>query len=641
MDNKVFDRLTTLLNQEPSFVIEGDLNKNIIAEAARRYDSKLLEILRSDDKISKLFFSTIGKEVIFKKDVFLQFISQKEFLPDSYTAFKTKIGLGIDENHYLSEDSRVVLNWPYKDCILEGGQDKEDQKRDEVFFNEVLAPDQIGTILDNKVFTNWKRYDKYGEHDLDELNPDDNLIIKGNNLVVLHSLKKRFAGRVKLIYIDPPYNTGNDGFNYNDKFNHSTWLTFMRNRLQVAQELLSDDGVIFVQCDDNEQAYLKVLMDEVFKDNFIQMIEIKMNEGAANEFQNPFMPKNCEYGLLYAKMRLKRKYKPIWVSRGYDSAYNMIAINKREEKDFRKWKVESVKKILKDKNITDEKEIEKFAIENADLIFQGIGPKGAGKGLSDAMARSKDNDGWDIYVRESMDDIYTYRGRMVRFYEKNIGTDAEGNKVIIKELGSLWTDIKTTGIASEGGVKLKNAKKPEKLLQRIIEMSTEPGDIVLDYHLGSGTTAAVAHKMGRQYIGIEQLYYGENDSVVRLQNVINGDSTGISKSVNWTGGGSFVYCNIKNDANIFRERVRSAKEEDLPKLLEEVLHSSFLSYRVDPKNVSEKGFSKLSLVDKKRILTELVDNNTLYLNYSEIDDKTYNISEADKKHNKTLYGGYN
>mgnify|MGYP003297039661 CR=1 FL=1 len=189
----------------------------------------------------------------------------------------------------------------------------------------------------------------------------------------------------------------------------------------------------------------------------------------------------------------------------------------------------------------------------------------------------------------------------------------------------------------EQGNVLKNGKKPEKLLSRIIEMSSEPGDIVMDYHVGSGTTAAVAHKMGRQYIGIEQLYYGKNDSVERLKNVINGDQTGISKAVEWQGGGSFVYCNIKNDANIFREKVTSAKEADLSKLLDEVLKSSFLSYRVDPKKVNKKEFDKLSLADKKHILCNLVDNNTLYMNYSEIDDASYDNSVEDKKFNKQFY----
>lgn len=269
---KYYDRLAELLKSNSEFVIDEKLNKNMLAELARKYDAGLFSLLLSDNIIKELFFTETEAGLIFKKDVFLQFISQKEFLPDSYTRFSSKIGLASGDN-FISDDNRVVLNWPYKDCVLEGGQTKEDQKRDEVFFNEVLAPDQITTILDDKVFTNWKRYDKDGEHELDELKPDDNLIIEGNNLIVLHSLKKRFAGKVKLIYIDPPFNTDNDSFMYNDRFTRSTWLTFIKNRLQVAKELLSDDGSIFIHCDENQDGYLRVLCDEIFgEDNLMNEI---------------------------------------------------------------------------------------------------------------------------------------------------------------------------------------------------------------------------------------------------------------------------------------------------------------------------------------------------------------------------------
>ncbi|HEL0238645.1 TPA: site-specific DNA-methyltransferase [Streptococcus equi subsp. zooepidemicus] len=218
----------------------------------------------SNEKISQHFFATLETGVlVFKKDVFLQFLNNKEFLPDSFTAYKTKIGLATGDK-YLSENQEVVLNFPYKDCVLEGGQTKDNAKRQEVFFNETFAPTEINRLLDDKVLTNFKRYDKDGEHEVEELADTDNLIIKGNNLIALHSLKKRFAGKIKLIYIDPPYNTGNDSFKYNDSFNHSTWLTFMKNRLEVAKKLLSDEGIIFVQIDDKEYAYLKVLMDNIF-----------------------------------------------------------------------------------------------------------------------------------------------------------------------------------------------------------------------------------------------------------------------------------------------------------------------------------------------------------------------------------------
>ncbi|VTX81527.1 site-specific DNA-methyltransferase [Gemella haemolysans] len=195
--------LENLLSQYEEFLVEDVLNKNNLSELARKYDAKLLNFLIKEEKIKDHFFVEVEEGVlVFKKDVFLQFLNNKEFLPDSFTAYKTKIGLGSRNGSLLSESRDIVLNFPYKDCILEGGQTKEDTKRDEVFFNETLAPTEITRLLDDKVFTNFKRYDKDGEHEVKEIKEDDNFIIKGNNLVVLHSLKKRYAGKVKCIYIE-------------------------------------------------------------------------------------------------------------------------------------------------------------------------------------------------------------------------------------------------------------------------------------------------------------------------------------------------------------------------------------------------------------------------------------------------------
>src|SRR3989339_245557 len=301
----IFEQLTDLLKKDERLVSQdGILLKNQTQELARKNDPVLIKLLLSDKAIKQHFFFEVEKTLIFDKEKFVRFISNKQFLPDSYTAFKNKIGL-TSGDEYVSENKEVVLAWPYKDCVLEGGMTKEDQKRDEIFYNETLAPDDINRLLDAKVFTNFKRIDKKGEHELDGFNRDekgtikDNLIIKGNNLLALASLKKEFAGKVKLIYIDPPFNTGNDSFNYNDRFNHSTWLTFMKNRLEVAKTLLSSNGVIFIQCDDNEQAYLKVLMDEVFGNkNFISaVVNVVKPEGR----RYGFIAQAHEYLLVYAK----------------------------------------------------------------------------------------------------------------------------------------------------------------------------------------------------------------------------------------------------------------------------------------------------------------------------------------------------
>ena len=296
--------IKTILEQNKKFCKDGKLFKNVIIEAGLKLDTELLTILINDDIAKKYFFTKVNETLIFDKIKFQKFISNKQFLPDSYTAYKNKIGLTA-EGAYLTEANEVVLDFPYKDCVLEGGQTKEDQKRNEIFYNEVLAPDEIDKLFDTKVLTNFKRFSKEGEQKTQEIKRDEggtikeNLIIKGNNLLALHSLKKQFAGKIKLIYIDPPYNTGNDGFKYNDNFNHSTWLVFMKNRLEIAKQLLKDDGVIFVQCDDNEQAYLKVLMDEVFgRENFISTSIVVINRGGRDYGG---IAKTHEYLTIYSK----------------------------------------------------------------------------------------------------------------------------------------------------------------------------------------------------------------------------------------------------------------------------------------------------------------------------------------------------
>jgi adenine-specific DNA-methyltransferase len=259
----LLDELKDLLQQDERLVVEGKLLKNKIIELGLQLDPSLIKMLLSNPSIKKHFFQDVEGILVFDKIKFQKFVSNKAFLPDSYTSFKNKIGLTIDDE-YLAESKEVVLAWPYKDCVLEGGQTKEDAKRDEIFWNEILAPDEIDRLLDPKVLTNFKKYDKDGEHPVTDISLQDNFIIKGNNLLALHSLKKVYANKIKLIYIDPVYNREDDKSTfYNDNFNHSTWLTFMKNRLEIAYNLLKPDGILFISIDDNEQAYLKVLCDSL------------------------------------------------------------------------------------------------------------------------------------------------------------------------------------------------------------------------------------------------------------------------------------------------------------------------------------------------------------------------------------------
>jgi len=575
---KVLQKLTKLIEAEKKYIVEETLNRNLLAEDASKYDASLMNLLQKDKDLKGHFFAETDGGLVFKKDVFLQFISNKEFLPDSYTRYANKIGLGSDDGSLLSGSKDVVLNWPYKDAVLEGGQDKEDQRRSEVFFNEVLAPDQITRLLDDKVFTNWKRYDKDGEHDLDKLKDDDNLIIKGNNLVVLHSLKKRYAGKVKLIYIDPPYNTNVDIFKYNDSFNHATWLTFMRNRLEVARELLSDDGAIYVNLDFNEVHYAKVLMDDIFgRDNFQREIIWRIGWLSGYKTADNNYIRNHDSILFYSRtsrVDFKKRY-----------------IHNDEFKEL--VKLDKIKSKLDDLGLTRKQQTDLM-----DFINHGSRPE-----------RYPIEDVWNGNEYDDLNSI-----AIVSF----------AGETVSKLLDDKSKEIK--------------GQKSEALLKRILASHTEEGDIVLDFFLGTGTTAAVAHKMRRQYIGVEQMNYIEDITRLRLRKVIDGDTSGISKSVDWQGGGSFVYANIMNNANKFRKRVESAKDDkEYLALLEEATSSSFLSYRVDPTKLNENEFRKLSSSDKRRLLLELIDNNTLYVNYEDINDPSFKVSDTDKKFNKELY----
>lgn len=670
---KLYDILEKHLKTEGNYKSDdGELLKWVVINKAQNYDEELIALLLQNEEVKKIFFVDVNGTLVFKQNLFLQFLEQKNYLNDSYTQYKNKVGLTID-GKFLKQRNEVALVWPFKDCILEGGQSREEQKREEIFFNEILAQDEITQLLEPKVLTNAKLYDAEGEKAFEKFNRDaelnkkrglpentitDNLIIKGNNLLALHTLKKEFAGKVKLIYIDPPYNTGGDSFNYNDKFNHSTWLTFMKNRLEVAKQLLKDDGVIFVQCDDNEQAYLKVLMDEVFgKENFINNIIPEMSNLSGNKIEHAIQgrkfPKIKEYIILFSKNKNNYKLKiPKQSKNEWDTEYNiifpeltennyyfiqeMIAENNLSELNqfLSTLKIESLSEYLKKNNIIDTDNEWKF--ENSYRILASK-PNTAirNKALKDTFNQqiiSLNNTRGDLKIIRTDFNKDTETARIELVFAKN-------NLEVF--YGDIWFNIITTGgVAQEGGVVLKNGKKPEQLLEIVIKSSTNENDIVLDYHLGSGTTASVAHKMKRQYIGLEQLDYGENDSIVRLQNVVNGDQSGISKSVNWQGGGSFVYLELKKYNEIFVEQIQEAKDTaNLLQIWEQMKTKSFLNYNIDiqeqEKHIEE--FKQDTLENQKALLLKLLDLNQLYVNQSSLNDPEFDCTEEEKKVTKDFY----
>jgi len=490
-----------------------------------------------------------------------------------FTKYKNRIGLTIGKR-FLDDSKDVILNWPFKDCILEGGQSTEEgmdnyfqwqetimkdklgdegnkikegrknlkevdveghytqkqTKRKEIFFNEVIAADEIDRLEEPKVLVNWKRYTTKSKEKVTELKRDEegnineNLIIKGNNLLALHSLKKEFTSKVKLIYIDPPYNTDTDSFAYNDSFGHSAWLLFMKNRIEQAYNFLKSDGVIFIHCDDNEQAYLKVLMDEVFgRHNFVSTLIHQRAKGGGNA---KHVVKGHDYALVYAKnlsseLRFIRKkiiQSKVISIKGIDYLRNDDVVRKK----FGKYDQSTNRRCFYEelstyKSSTQISEINK-KIKSGEFVLEDFG------------------NGMQVICKYSpVSSAYS------KVYSIIKALSEDGNN----EISAL-------------GLNFDNPK-PEAIIEFIINSVTDKGDLVLDYHLGSGTTAAVAHKMNRQYIGIEQMDYIETIAVERLKKVIGGEQGGISKSVNWQGGGEFIYCELAKWNETAKEKSMSVQ----------------------------------------------------------------------------------
>jgi adenine-specific DNA-methyltransferase len=691
-----------------------ELNQTLLLDKVDKIDEKIIELLLHDKQTREEFFVKIKDVYVFKSNEF-KFFMEENKENNSYTQYKNRIGL-TDGKRFLNDSKDVVLNFPYKDCVLEGGQSTEEgldtffeyeaekiktvkgekltepagykekqSKRKEIFFNEVLAHDEIDRLYDEKALVNWKRFTKDGEQEIKEIKRDEygtikeNLIIKGNNLLALHSLKKQFAGKVKLIYIDPPYNTGNDGFKYNDNYNHSTWLTFMKNRLEVARVLLRDDGFIFVQCDDNEQAYLKVLMDDVFgRDNFINVVSARMKNiaGASGGGEDKRLKKNIEFINIFAKnyynSRLESAYEytEIWKlvedykSKNISWKYTSIVIDYGEKEYIKSTKdgdgneikiykrgnplFKSVSQVAKDEKLNKKEVYYKYI----DRIFTTAMPQSSIRTrVLDSLKGENKTDFISIeYIPKSGKNkgkVYEqyYKGDKLRLlaWLKDVVEKTNG-ELYKKDLqGTFWDGFNLNNLSKEGDTVFKSGKKPEELIKKVLDISTTENDIVLDYHLGSGTTTAVAHKMRRQYIGIEQLDYGENDSVVRQKKAIAGEQGGISKSINWQGGGDFIYFELAKWNEKAKENILTCNNlQELEFFIDTLYEKYFLNYTLKIKEFKEKvikesNFKKLSLDEQKKMFLSMLDLNQMYVQKTEMADKRFDISEKEQKLTSLFY----
>lgn len=626
-----YETVLTVLKSDERFVAEdGTFLRNAVYEAAMKMDVGLIHLLLSNDETRARFFAEVDGVKVFDKMGFAWVINNRQFLPDSYTRFKNKIGLIGGSEQMLATSGEVELVFPYKDCVLEGGQTREDQKRQEIFYNETLAPDEVDRLLYPKVFSGAKRYATDSTEDITQFSEMDNLIIKGNNLLVIASLLKRYEGRVKCVYIDPPYNPTSNAntFAYNNSFNRSTWLVFMKTRLQMAKRFLTTDGVLIVAIDKNEQPRLQILIEEIFPEYDVDCITVIHNPRGT-------IGTNFSYTHEYAIFVTPKGRKTI--------CSRTLSEDEIEWSPLRNWGGESLRTdakncfypiIVKDEKIIGFGDVSDDAFHPTSQTEQHedeyyIYPIDT-KGIERKWR----------YARQTVESIFD----LLRVKKTKTGYDIE----LGKNFGTyktVWTDSKFD--ASVNGTQLLKNLVPDtvfsypKSLYTVVEcvgsvVKEDKDAIVLDFFGGSGTTGHAVMELNKQdeghrrFILVEQMDYVETDTLVRNLNVL--------KQIAPESTIAFFQL-AKLNQTIVEEIEAATDDAVLSDIYGRMVKSGFISYKVNPAdiNAAADNYAVLSLDDKKRFLMEILDKNLLYVNYCDIDDEEFGISDEDKAFTRSFY----
>lgn len=670
--NKLKQILEKVLKTEPSFLDSelGELNYIKVKDSADGIDEKLIALLADNKELKEKFFVKIKDVYVFNIQDFKFFLDENK-IDNSYTQYANKIGLA-DNSGLLENRSEVVLDFPFKDCVLEGGQSTEEgtdtyfeydfggqhyeeveTKRNEIFFNQVLAQDEIDRLFDKKALVNWRRYNKntseLGEDvkaiDRDtKLNknrklPDktitENLLIDGNNLIALHSIKEQFSAKIKMIYIDPPYNTGGstDIFTYNNNFKHSTWLTFIKNRLDVAKDLLRDDGFIALTIDHEELFYIGALADEIFgRTNRVGIVTVYINpKGRQHE---KFFSASTEYMLVYAKNINKAKF-------------NDIALDKEKAESFD----------LEDSE--GKYRLEKFI-----------------RARTNTLRKNKPNFWYPIYVSQDLQHVtsekkngylevlpiqngkeFTWKVKKGTFEERNtngffVAEKVKGNIEIFHKyreqqvFKNIWLDKKYfpefqgTNLLKKilGETDFSYPKSLYAVLDTL-KIMTNDGDIILDFFAGSGTTGHAVFELNeedkgkRKFILIEQLSEHSDICIDRLYKVL----------IKLKSAESFIYVQLAKWNEKAKQEIQNAKDlTTLVKLFDTLYERYFLNYNINVKDFKERitkeeNFKKLTLPQQKKMFLTMLDLNQMYVQESEMADKKYGVSTGDQKLTKAFY----
>ncbi len=624
--------LINLLIDEENLVIDNQLNKNKIIEAALKAEPFLINLLINNETFRKYFFQEVEKVLVFDKIKFQRFVNNKSFLPDSYTAFKNKIGLTINDesnDNFIKSSGDVVLAWPYKDCVLEGGQTKEDQKRNEIFWNETLAPESVDRLLDEKVFTNFKKYYKNNDRSIDSFRSNENLILKGNNLLVISSLLKTHRNKVQLIYIDPPYNTGGDAniFSYNNSFNHSTWLTFMKNRLSISKDLLSSSGFIAIAIDHFELGYLIVLGDEIFgRENRIGIISVVNNPMGRQNAK--FFSNTTEYMLVYAKDQNTAKFNKAVISdeklKDFDleddiGRYMLKPFLHDHKKGLRASKPNNWYPLFVSKDAS------KISLNEFPNSIKLIPVSKSGTERSWMRIKESTQEGINNgeivakVVGDNLEVFYKFREQQripTHWTNKKYNSNHQGKRLLEGIVGSNKFSFPKSLYTVKDTIKILSGKN----------------DYILDFHAGSGTTGHAVIDLNkedggsRKFILVEQLDEHIDICIKRNRKIID--------------EGYFVYAELMKYNQFFIEKIiESNNKEEIISIYDEMKNKAFLVYHFnkDIFNKRLEAFKTASLQTMKHCLLDLLDKNQLYVNFSEIEDTKFNVSKSDKDLNYSFY----
>ena len=647
MEQNFHNRLVGLLKRDSRLLDKNNhLLQKAIIDKAWKMDHQLIALLLQDHQVKSKFFNKVSDSLVFNTNAFIDYMSDKNFLSNSYTRFRNKIGLKLGDRPFKATKD-ISLVWPYKDCVLEGGQTKEDTKNQrEIFFNEILAEDEINRFFDPKVLTYWKRHTPSATKKVKEIQRDDNeiitenLIIKGNNLSTLHTLKSQFHNKIKLIYIDPPFNTKGDAntFLYNNEFNHSHWLTFMKNRLDIAKELLSDNGIIVIAIDHEELLYLGVLADEIFsRENRIGIISVQTNPGGRSD--SKFFATSSEFFLVYAKEKELASIHSLPLTEDQKNSFK-----EKDEVSSYRW---SPFRRGGSNSTPDDRPNLFYSI----FYNENTGDISLKKSKGATEIIPLDSDGNKRVWRQSQERFK----EAVKNNEIKIKKNKSHNFIVqlkdrIKEgqrPKTIWMDSRYD--ASSHGTKIlkeifnKNNifsyPKSKHLIKDIIRITTTHNDIILDFFAGSGTTAEAVLELNledqgdRKFILCEQMDYINTVTIPRVLHTIKKSQKG-----------DFISCQLMKYNATYIDKIQDAKSTDeLLNLWKDISKNSFLNWYVNHKRPEEaiKDFIQAGreqgIEEQKKLLMELLNKNQLYVHLSEIEDEDFQVSEEDKALNKSFF----